>query len=74
MNISPVLSENTEQCPKTLFLCLLHIYTLQVFDFFQLINFGSKNPFQLAHSGYQDIKIFGTKLWGGFFGFQLKSK
>ena len=36
------------------------------FEFFvQLIDLGSKNPLQLVHSGYQDTKSFGTKVWGG---------
>ena len=30
-----------------------------------------ENPLQLAHSGYQDTKIFGTKVWGGSFDFNL---
>ena len=42
------------------------LFQLQVFNFFvQLTDLGSKNPLQLAHSEYQDTKIFGTKVWGG---------
>ena len=68
MIILAVLSEITVQCPKTLFLCLLYIYTFPIasFRFFvQWIDLGSKNPLQLAYSGYQDAKIFGTKVLGG---------
>ena len=51
------------------------LYQLQVFFLFflllQWIDLGSKNPLQLAHSGYQDAKIFGTKVWGGSLDFNL---
>ena len=76
MNILAVLSENTVQCHKTLFLCLLYIYTFPIasFKFFvQWIDLGSKNPLQLTHSGYQDTKIFGTKVWGGSLDFNSDS-
>ena len=69
-----VLSDNTVQCPKTYFLCLLYIYTFPIASFLlflQLTDLGSKNPLQLAHSGYQDTKIFGTKVWGGSLDFNL---
>ena len=35
---------------------------------------GSQNPLQLAHSGYQDTNIFGTKAWGGSLDFNLYCK
>ena len=35
---------------------------------------GSKNPLQLAHSGYHDTKILGTKVWGGSLDFNLYRK
>ena len=41
--------------------------------FFQWIDLGSKKPLQLAHSGYQDTKIFGTEVWGGSLDFNLYS-
>ena len=68
MIILAFLSENTVQCPQTLFLCLLYIYTFLIASFWSLvqwIDLGSKNPLQLDHSGYQDTKIFGTQVWGG---------
>ena len=74
MVISAVLSENTVQCPKTLFLCLLYIYTFPIASFWffvQWIDLGSKNPLQLAHSSYQDTNIFGTKVWDGSLDFNL---
>ena len=37
-----------------------------------MTDLGSKNPLQLAHSGYQDTKIFGTKVWGGSLDFNTK--
>ena len=37
-----------------------------------MTDLGSKNPLQLAHSGYQDTKIFGTKVWGGSLDFNLQ--
>ena len=70
MIILAVLSKKTVQCPKTQFLCLLYIYTFPI-AFFQWIYLGSKNPLQLALSGYQDTKIFGTKVWGGSMDFNL---
>ena len=36
-----------------------------------MTDLGSKNPLQLAHSGYQDAKIFGTKVWGGSLDFNI---
>ena len=75
MNILAVLSENTVQYPKTLFWCLLYIYTFPIasFRFFvQWIDLGSKNPLQLTHSGYQDTKIFGTKVFGGSMDFNVQ--
>ena len=30
-----------------------------------------ENPLQLAHSGYQDTKIFGEKVWDGSLDFNL---
>ena len=63
-----VWSENILQCPKTQFLGLLYIYTFPIASFtlfVQLTDLGSKKPLQLAHSGYQDTKIFGTRVWGG---------
>ena len=74
MIILDVLSENTVQCPKTLFLCLLYIYTFPIasFRFFvQWVDLGSKNPLQLANSGYQDNKSFGTKVEGGSLDFNV---
>ena len=74
MIILAVLSENTVQCPKTLLLCLLYIYTFPIASFcvfVQWIDLGSENPLQLAHSGYKDTKIFGTKVWGGSFDFNI---
>ena len=71
-----VLGENTVQCPKTYFLCLLCIYTFLIASFYlfvQLTDLGSKNPLQLAHFGYQDAKIFGTKFWGGSLDFNVYS-
>ena len=60
MFILAVLRENTVQCPKTEFLCLVYIYTFQIASFFkfffQLTYLGSKNPLQLAHSGVGLIK------------------
>ena len=49
------------------------LFQLQVFFllFVQLTDLGFKNPLQLAHSGYQDTKIFGTKVWGGSLDFHL---
>ena len=42
-------------------------FPIATFKFFvQWIDLGSKNPLHLAHSGYQNTKIFGTKVWGGF--------
>ena len=64
MIILAVLSENIVQCPKTLFLCLVYIYTFPIasFKFFiQLIDLGSKNPLQWATKA---TKIFGTKVSG----------
>ena len=75
MIILAVLSENIVQCPKTYLLCLLYIYTFPIayFRFFvQWIDLGSKNPLQLALSGYQDTKMFGTKAWGGSLDFNLE--
>ena len=68
-----VLSENTVQWPNT-FLCLLYIYTFIIasFKFFvRWFDLGSKNSLQLAHSGYQENKILGTKVWGGSLDFNL---
>ena len=42
--------------------------------FVQWIDLGSKNPLQLAHSGYQDTKIFGTKVWGGSLDFNIAGR
>ena len=36
-----------------------------------MTDLGSKTPLQLAHSGYQDTKIFGTKVWGGSLDFNI---
>ena len=72
MIILPVLSENIAQCPKTLFLCLLYIYTFR--SFVQWIDLDPKNPLQLAHFGYQDTNIFGTKVCGGSLDFNLSLK
>ena len=36
-----------------------------------MTDLGSKNPLQLAHSGYQDAKILGTKVWGGSLDFDI---
>ena len=45
---------------------------MQVFDFFvQWIDFGSKKPLQLTHSGYQDTKIWGTKVRDGSLDFNV---
>ena len=74
MIILSVLSDNTVQCPKTVFVCLLYIYTFPIasFCFFvQWIDLGSKNPLQFTHSGYQDTKVFGTKVWRGSLDFNL---
>ena len=32
---------------------------------------GSKKPLQLAHFGYEDAKILGTKVWGGSLDFNV---
>ena len=48
MIILAFLSENTVQCPKTLLLCLLFIYTFAIVSlwfFVQLIDLGSKRGF-----------------------------
>ena len=37
-----------------------------------MTDLGSKNPLQLAHSGYQDTKICGTKVWGGSLDFNIQ--
>ena len=37
-----------------------------------MTDLGSKNPLQLAYSGYQDTKIFGTKVLGGSLDFNLE--
>ena len=53
---------------------LLYIYTFAIASFYlfvQLTDLGFKNPLQLAHSGYQDTKIFGTKVWGGILDFNI---
>ena len=74
MFILAVLSENTVECPKTLFLCLLYIYTFPIESFWLIvkwIDLGSKKPLKLAYSEYQDTKIFGTKVWGGSLDFNL---
>ena len=71
MIILAVLSENIVQCPKTLFLCLVYIYTFPIasFKFFiQLIDLGSKNPLQWATKA---TKIFGTKVSGVSLDFNL---
>ena len=50
MNILAFLSENTVQCPKTLLLCPLFIYTFAIASlwfFVQLIDLGSKRGFFL---------------------------
>ena len=76
MNILAVLSKNTAQCPKTLFICLLYIYTFPIASFWfcvQWIDLGSKKTLKLTHSGYQDNRIFGTKVWGGSLHFNLNS-
>ena len=36
-----------------------------------MTDLGSKNPLQLAHFGYQDAKIFGTKVLGGSLDFNV---
>ena len=36
-----------------------------------MTDLGSKNPLQLAHSEYQDTKIFGTKVGGGSLDFDV---
>ena len=60
MIILAVLSEQTGQCPKTQFLCLLYVYTFPIasFLFVQWTDLGFKNPLQLAHS------IFGHNFMG----------
>ena len=71
MIILAVLSENIVQCPKTLFLCLLYIYTFPIasFKFFvQWIDLGLKNPLQWATNA---TKIFGTKVWGDSLDFNI---
>ena len=53
---------------------MLYIYTFPIASccfFVQWVDLGFKNPLQLAHSGYQDTKIFGTKVWGGSFDFNV---
>ena len=48
------------------------LFLLQVFLLFvQLTDLGSKKPLQLAHFGYEDAKILGTKVWGGSLDFNL---
>ena len=59
---------------QNVFLCLLYFYTFPIADlqlFVKLTDLGSKNPLQLAHSGYQEAKIFGTKVWSGSLDFNL---
>ena len=76
MIILAVLIKNTVQCPKTLLLCLLYIYTFPFASFcvfVQWIDLGSKNPLQLAHSGHKDTKIFGTKVWGASLDFNINT-
>ena len=36
-----------------------------------MTDLGSKKPLQLAHFGYEDAKILGTKVWGGSLDFNL---
>ena len=36
-----------------------------------MTNLVSKKPLQLAHFGYEDAKILGTKVWGGSLDFNL---
>ena len=51
------------------FLCLLYIYTFPIVSFWFFVQWtvlGSKKPLQLTQSGYQETKIFGTKVCGGF--------
>ena len=45
------------------------IFQLQFFV--QWIDLGSKNPLLVAHSGYQDTTISGTKVCGGSMDFNL---
>ena len=63
--------------PKRFFyVCYIsRLFQLQVlFLFFvQWIDLGSKTPLQAAHSGFQDIKFFGTIVWGGSLDFNLQS-
>ena len=50
------------------FFFFIYIYTFPITSvqfFVQWIDLGSKKTLQLAHSRYQDTKIFGTKVWGG---------
>ena len=71
MIILAVLSENVVQCPKTLFLCLLYIYTFPIASFYffvQWIDLGIKNPLQWATIA---TKIFGTKVWGDSLDFNI---
>ena len=36
-----------------------------------MTDLGSKKPLQLAHFGYEDAKILGTKVWGGSLDFNI---
>ena len=47
------------------------LFQLQLFDFCSIDWFRLQNPLQLAHSGYQDTKIFWTKVWAGSLDFDL---
>ena len=52
---------------STLFQLLFQLLVVQLTDL------GSKKLLQLAHFGYEDAKIFGTKVWGVSLDFNLYS-